>query len=64
MSETEITDPEGEQATTSTTVQALRPDTEGHDLTVKVNCFDDSIRRAESLGAQIPVFAVMPAPML
>lgn len=36
MSETEITDPEGEQATTSTTVQALRPDTEGHDLTVKV----------------------------
>ena len=42
MSETEIADPEGEHATTSTTVQALRPDTEAHDLTVKVICLGSS----------------------
>ena len=43
MSQTDNIDPEGEQATTSTTVQALRPDTEGHDLTVKVSTPDSPV---------------------
>ncbi len=36
MSEVETLDTEGEQPSTSTSVDALRPDTEGHNLTVKV----------------------------
>ena len=55
MSEVEALDTEAEQPSTSTSVDALRPDTEGHNLTVKVELSrkSSSARQAMSRGLRI-----------